>query len=397
MDSLLMLDNISKHYPRLSRSRDRARGLLQALTGSDSKQGVAVLRDINLSIRRGESMAIVGENGAGKSTLLKLIAGVLHPTEGSITVNGSIAALLELGAGFHPEYTGLQNLRSAASLMGLADADFENALADIVQFSGLEDELNLPVKKYSSGMLARLGFSLLTVVRPDLLISDEVLSVGDESFQKKCIAWLQDYLQQGGTLLLVSHSMYHVQKLCQQACWIDNGRIVESGDVFAVCQAYNSESRKRHAGKLDDIFKREIRIEAIELFDVAGQPVSEIQPEKQVRSCVSFSYSQDQVSSQIRYRLLSADGTVISRLTHMVRDASEAESKSVQADDEDTHLRIERQWCFAGLLPGHYTLEAMAVDDDNQAMSNQARCELIINGKSREFGSLKLPNRWNVA
>ena len=159
---------------------------------------------------------MIGENGAGKSTLLKIVAGVIPPTRGRVTVNGRVGALLELGSGFHPEYTGLANIDLAAALLGLAPAEIAAKRDEIIAFADIGEHINDPIKHYSSGMVVRLGFAVATTLAPDVLITDEVLAVGDESFQKKCVAWMEHYLGGGGTLLLCSHSMYHVQKLCRE-------------------------------------------------------------------------------------------------------------------------------------------------------------------------------------
>ncbi|MBL4661422.1 MAG: ABC transporter ATP-binding protein, partial [Alcanivoracaceae bacterium] len=185
------------------------------------------------------------KNGAGKSTLLKIISGVTQATTGSVSVKGKIGALLELGSGFHPEYTGRENLKMSAALSGLSEKNIKNKIDQMIQFADIGDYIDQPVKNYSSGMVVRLGFSIVTVTRPGLLITDEVLAVGDTDFQRKCIAWIDDYLKQGGTLLLVSHSLYHVQKLCKNAIWLENGTIKKHGDSFSVSQQYQSFYEKK--------------------------------------------------------------------------------------------------------------------------------------------------------
>ncbi len=187
---------------------------------------------------RGESLGVIGENGAGKSTLLKIIAGVIPPTRGTVAVNGRVGALLELGSGFHPEYTGLANIELAAALLGLAPSEIADKRAEIIAFADLGDHIRDPIKQYSSGMVVRLGFAVATALAPDILITDEVLAVGDESFQKKCVAWMERYLGGGGTLLFCSHSMYHVQKLCRHALWIKGGQVERYGTAAEVTQAY---------------------------------------------------------------------------------------------------------------------------------------------------------------
>ena len=233
-DVLIRAHGLGKAYPKVHRNADRLRSLGRLLFKSARNDRVDVLRDVDLEVRRGESIGLIGENGAGKSTLLKLVTGVLTPSYGSIDVSGKIGALLELGAGFHPDYTGRDNISMAATLYGLRGAELRERLPEIVAFADIGDYIDEPVKHYSSGMVVRLGFAVIASLKPDLLVTDEVLAVGDESFQKKCVRWMEGYLENGGTLILVSHSMYHVQKLCRRACWLRAGRIELQGEVFDV-------------------------------------------------------------------------------------------------------------------------------------------------------------------
>ncbi len=217
------------------------------LLGREPVHGAEVLHGINLDVVRGQSLGIIGENGAGKSTLLKVLTGVIKPTRGKVVVHGNVAAMLELSAGFQPDFSGMDNVRMKASLMGLSNQELEESLDDILAFADIGEYIHEPVKHYSSGMVVRLGFAVITACKPDLLITDEVLAVGDESFQKKCISWMQNFLKQGGTLLLVSHSMYQVQKLCQKALWVHEGKARKYGEVFPVTQAYLAWHEKRSA------------------------------------------------------------------------------------------------------------------------------------------------------
>ncbi len=198
----------------------------------------AVLQDINLEVHAGESVGLIGENGAGKSTLLKLLAGVLVPSRGTIRTRGRVAALLELGAGFHPEFTGMQNLELSAALMGLSASQLRRKRDQILAFADIGEFIHEPVKNYSSGMTIRLGFALATAMEPDLLITDEVLAVGDESFQRKCMRWVDQYIDQGGTMLLVSHGMDQVRRLCRRVYWLKDGRVEAQGPADDVVDRY---------------------------------------------------------------------------------------------------------------------------------------------------------------
>ena len=256
METVVKIEGVSKVYPRVHRSHERLQAFVSLLFGREPEHGARVLRDINLDVVRGQSLGIIGENGAGKSTLLKVLTGVIQPTHGHVSVNGKIAAMLELGAGFQPDFSGMDNVRMKASLMGLGAQELNERLDDILAFADIGEYIHEPVKHYSSGMVVRLGFAVITACRPDLLITDEVLAVGDESFQKKCIRWIEQFMKQGGTLLLVSHSMYVVQKLCQKALWIHDGNAKQYGDVFPVTQAYLSWHERRNAKE------KEVRVNA---------------------------------------------------------------------------------------------------------------------------------------
>src|SRR5690554_2159657 len=188
-----------------------------------------VLQDISFDVPRGKAVAILGANGAGKSTLLKLITGTTHPTIGDIEVDGRIAALLELGMGFHPDFTGRQNLFMAGQLQGLTAPQIEQALPEIEQFAAIGDYIDQPVRVYSSGMQVRLAFALATAVRPEILIVDEALSVGDAAFQRKCFRRINEFLEQGTTLLFVTHDLDAVKKLCSHAIFLQHGRIAAQG------------------------------------------------------------------------------------------------------------------------------------------------------------------------
>lgn len=197
------------------------------------------LKDINLTIQAGESWGFVGKNGSGKSTLLKLITGILRPYEGSVSVRGRVAPLLELGAGFDPELTGRENIIMNGLLLGMSKADISAHFDEIVAFSELEKFLDVPIKNYSSGMKSRLGFSVATCIKPDILIADEVLAAGDKNFQLKCEQRMQDLLADGTTLLFVSHSVAQVKKMCGKALWLDQGTVKMTGATDEVMAAYS--------------------------------------------------------------------------------------------------------------------------------------------------------------
>jgi len=205
------------------------------------------LRDVSFRVDKGESLGILGPNGAGKSTLLSIISGHRDPDSGSVPVNGSIAALLELGSGFHYDLTGRENIALNASLLGLSRKQLRERFDSIVAFSELEDFIDEPLRTYSTGMVMRLAFSVAVNTNPDILIIDEVLAVGDQRFQAKCIQRIHELKAAGHTLICVSHSGSLIETLCEKALWLDHGRTVALGDVREVVRAY-SKSAARSAG-----------------------------------------------------------------------------------------------------------------------------------------------------
>lgn len=201
------------------------------------------LRKVSLEVKQGDRVGLVGLNGAGKSTLLKLISGVMKPTEGSIEVKGRISPLLEIGSGFDPDYTGRENIFLNGALMGYSKDFLESKYQEIVEFSELEDFIDVPLKNYSTGMRARLGFSIATSVQPEMLILDEVLSVGDARFQEKSRLRMESILGGQVTLLFVSHSTAQVKNMCNRAIWLEKGRLVMDGSAEEVCAKYEESIR----------------------------------------------------------------------------------------------------------------------------------------------------------
>ena len=196
------------------------------------------LKNVSIEIEKGDFYGLVGINGSGKSTLLKTIAGVFKPTEGKVTVNGTIAPLIELGAGFDMDLTARENIYLNGAVLGFSKKFMDEHFQDIVDFSELHDFLDVPLKNYSSGMVARIAFAIATVVDPDILIADEVLAVGDYAFQEKCEKRMEQLLANGTTVIFVSHSTEQVKRLCNKATWLEHGKIIMTGDADTVCDAY---------------------------------------------------------------------------------------------------------------------------------------------------------------
>src|ERR1700674_1817931 len=233
----VQVEQLTKIYRVYSSPWDRLR---EALLRRPRHREFRALEGLSFSLPKGEGLAIIGENGAGKSTLLKLLAGIGVPTSGVLRVRGKVASILELGSGFHPEFTGRQNIVLNAAMLGLSEQELQQKLPSIVAWSELGDFIDQPVKVYSTGMAMRLGFSIAIQVEPDVLIIDEALSVGDGYFQKKCMDRLLQFVGAGGTLLFCSHAMYYVSAFCQRALWLRHGRAVALGPAPEVVRDYEN-------------------------------------------------------------------------------------------------------------------------------------------------------------
>jgi ABC-type polysaccharide/polyol phosphate transport system ATPase subunit len=233
----VQVEQLTKIYRVYSSPWDRLR---EALLRRPRHREFRALSGVSFSLPKGEGLAIIGENGAGKSTLLKLLAGIGVPTSGAVRVHGKVASILELGSGFHPEFTGRQNIVLNAAMLGLSEQELQRRLPSIISWSELGDFIDQPVKVYSTGMAMRLGFSIAIQVEPDVLIIDEALSVGDGYFQKKCMDRLLQFVGSGGTLLFCSHAMYYVSAFCQRALWLRQGRAEALGPVADVVRDYEN-------------------------------------------------------------------------------------------------------------------------------------------------------------
>ncbi|WP_026732957.1 ABC transporter ATP-binding protein [Fischerella sp. PCC 9605] len=234
----ISLKNVSKCYKRYVRPVDRLKEIL--LPGKSHAQEFWALRDINLEVRKGETVGIIGQNGSGKSTLLQIIAGTLTPTTGEVNVKGRVSALLELGSGFNPEFTGRQNVFFNGQILGLSREEIEAKFNDIAAFAEIGNFMDEPVKTYSSGMFVRLGFSVAINVNPEILIVDESLAVGDGVFVHRCMAKIRDFQDSGGTILFVSHDIGSVSRLCSESVWLNQGVIVDAGIPAEVCKHYQA-------------------------------------------------------------------------------------------------------------------------------------------------------------
>ena len=265
---------LSKNYP-LSNSQWRRLRHVFGSASHASKDGLWALRDVSFSVGRGEAFGIIGANGSGKSTLLQIVAGILRPTAGSVEVHGRLSALLELGAGFSPEFTGHDNVYLNGSLLGLTREEIDGRFADIERFAGIGDFIGQPIRTYSSGMVLRLAFAVAAHVDPEILIVDEALAVGDIAFRQRCMRKIHDLRAQGTTILFVSHETSDVKALCERCLWLRNGVVQELGEADDVVAKYLSATLHREIGQ-KEIDRKEIDYQETDYQETSGNPGFEI-------------------------------------------------------------------------------------------------------------------------
>lgn len=390
---LIRLEGVGKSYPLLQHGGQQLAQVWTMLKGVEPGHAYKALQQISFEVWRGQSMGLIGVNGAGKSTLLKLIAGVVKPSQGKVERHGSVGALLELGAGFHPDYTGRENIYLACALMGMSREQTQERLDSILAFADIGAHIDQPIKHYSSGMVVRLGFAVATSVVPDVLITDEVLAVGDESFQKKCIAWMERYLAGGGTLLLCSHSMYHIQKLCQRALWMDQGQMRMLGDAHEVVRSYLAWHEAKSAtatGASASATHNLAGLYHIKELTLNGQD----QPEPLLlpMGCdlivAGTVYSPDGRTPNVAVSLVRADGTPVYGVS------TEMDGYALKARPEDGLFAFNLTFPKLSLLPGRYTVRAHAMDPEGVRLFDQAEKLLEVGGDARELGLCRLPHHW---
>lgn len=365
------VQNLNKDFKIYERPQDR---LFEILLRRQRHQLYHVLSDISFAVPEGKSLGIIGDNGAGKSTLLKLLVGTLQPTSGEIAIEGQVAALLELGAGFHPEFTGRKNIYLNAALLGVPDDNIAELEKDIIAFSELDYFIDRPVKTYSSGMYVRLAFSIATMVRPDILVIDEALSVGDMAFQKKCVQRMNEFRQQQKTMVFCSHSMFHVQELCDIAIWLDKGKIQEIGDSDNVVGHYEDfcNNKKSYNSIREDIPSelraaqeasedeendglQDCRINSIAVKSIEGEDITTIKPLSDVLLEMEVEVLVDNMEGHFGFAFMkSAEEPIASFLT---TNADEVEIGSFSKGDvfkvsllvEKVAMRVGEFYVLGGL------------------------------------------------
>ncbi len=402
MSPAIEFQNISKrfviHHHR-PRSLQEAFVSLFRRTGQGSREEIWALREVDFQVQEGETLGLIGPNGSGKSTTLKLIARILVPTSGTIKVKGRVSGLLELGAGFHPDLTGRENILLNGSIMGLTRREIDGKMGEIIQFAGLERFIDTPLKHYSSGMQVRLGFSTAIHVEPQILLIDEVLAVGDLSFQIRCLDKIAELKRQGVTILLVSHNLDAIRKFCDRVIWLDAGLIGAQGEPEEVINTYLTsvlqDSEQQLTLGLDSLPRarwgtKEVEIVDLQLLDSGGTPRSTFSSGEKVIIRISYLAHRKIERPIFSITLFTEDGVEVARL----------DTHTSGADIGEIGGRGEVDYTIHSLpfLEGKYELSGGIYDRDTRRPYDHHhrmyRFTVEPRGKPGSEGIIDLPWEW---
>ncbi len=353
------------------------------------------MRGVSLAVEKGVSLGILGENGAGKSTLLKLITGALTPTTGTVAVHGRVASIIELGMGFHPDFSGIENLFVGGALLGFSRGQMEEKIPQIQEFSELGDFLHRPLKHYSTGMGMRLSFSLAVSVEPDLLIVDEALAVGDGYFQKKCVDRIRAFQERGGSLLLCSHSLYTVNLLCQEAVWLRTGQIEAAGLAPQVLAAYEAYLNARES-KLPDQPWREHRpggeLRAVHLSGGQGRnEPGHVRRGDEV--CVTVEWESDQPERSFHL------GVAVDRVDNLTCFASSTLKDGLSPFTGQRSYRATLRFSAIPLTNGSFRVMIFLLDEHGVHVYDHRAAEpvLTMTNEEKEWGICHLDHTWELS
>lgn len=394
--------DVEKRYAVYARPQDR---LWELVTRRQRHQVHVALAKTNLEIRAGETFGLIGENGAGKSTLLKIAAGTIQPTQGTVTRQGRIAALLELGAGFHPEESGCDNIRFMAALHGLEGEAAEDFAERAMAFSELSaDTLRRPVKTYSSGMFMRLAFAAATAIDPQVLIVDEALSVGDLHFQKKSLNRILQLRERGATVLFCSHNLYQVRSLCERAAWMHQGRMLELGATEGVATAYEAHERRRYAHLRENAPATARPSAALAADTAATAPVKIMQVSTETSDGVNPAQVDSFQDLTLRIELEAYADTPFHVGFSIVRpDKDNVFGSSTQFLENRPALRgagthvVRIRFARLPLLSGEYLWSVYTLDDTGLQVLDMAELVqpfTVLNQSRREVGLVWLEHEW---
>jgi lipopolysaccharide transport system ATP-binding protein len=399
---VIRLQNVSKIYTHYAHGVDR---LLEVLTHRPRHQAFTALCPLDLTISHGQVVGIIGNNGAGKSTLLKLLAGTLQPTQGTCEVKGRVAALLELGGGFHPDMTGQENVYLNATMMGFTLKEAKAIYNDIVAFAGIEAFMEQPVKTYSSGMFMRLAFAVATCVEPDILIVDEALSVGDGAFARKSFNRIMQFKQLGKTILFCSHALYQVEAICDRVIWLDQGYVKLDGtpsnvvsaytDAIALASANNvnlvesSPSTLSESTRLTPEGTARLTDITVSVDGMTGHRLDVLS--RQSELCLTIAFSSDPLlpTPSLGLLITRVDGQIITSA------GTQHDSLAIQRDTQG-YAKVRVQFTNLALLKGEYWVDVYLLCENAIHVYDQARMVAMLKVRQQglEQGVVSLPRNW---
>ncbi len=401
-NTILRVEGLGKRYRLFATPRDR---LLSLLGLADRSKPHWALKDVSFKLDQGQCLGVIGDNGAGKSTLLKLLAGTLQASHGRLHRVGRLTAILELGAGFHPDFTGRENLMFGGSFIGLGRDDMLRLSDDIIAFSELGEAIERPVKTYSSGMVVRLAFALVTAVQPEVLIIDEALAVGDQHFQKKCVQRIEAFRRNGCTVLFCSHSLYHVRQLCDQALWLDQGAVRGLGDTETVLAAYETHVRLQDA-KASQSSDPNSGAKAqgsntaadVQSFATSGKRAGLVGAEMAVQGAdlvivvTAASHSDETPSFGVMLEQFQGVG-----ITSVATHAEGAQPIAIESKDGWTTWKITLTFHDLPLHSGHYCLSFYLFDRQGLVVYDEWKDYIDFQWVSPSLtpGLVRLPHRWS--
>lgn len=357
------------------------------------------LRDASFSVPRGASLGLIGHNGSGKSTALKVLAGIYRPTSGYVRVNGRVSALLEVGAGFHPDLTGRENVKLNGAVLGLSSQEINRLMDQIIEFADIGEFIDNPIKHYSSGMHVRLGFAVAVMVRPEILIVDEVIAVGDEEFQRKCYDHLHDLRTSGTTMLIVSHGMGQINQLCDEAVWLEHGRVQQIGPSRKVTQAYLDRVNENEAAKAPAVEDTavsvagrrgsgEARIVGVERLDAEGRPMPFLLTGQPATLRLHYECSAPVTRAVIKVALTDSEGVPA------VVGSSDADSTW---DLQPGSGYIDWSWEQVLAAPGPYEVWTDITTDGQLVDADPAGVPMVIrDGGQFPGGQFQQPGSWQI-
>jgi lipopolysaccharide transport system ATP-binding protein len=386
--------SVSKRYfirqtgTALSNSKTASHWIAKLRQGREPRKEFWAVQDVSFSVERGNSLGIIGHNGAGKSTVLKMLSGITAPTKGEIALRGRLSALLEVGSGFHPELTGRENIYLSGSILGMSRREIHSKLDSIIDFAGVQRFIDTPVKRYSSGMYVRLGFSIAAHLEPDVLLLDEVLAVGDKSFQDKCKERIGELHRNGTTIVFISHDLTAVRSLCQRVLLLERGQIAAEGDPDEVIQRYTETTNLTPAAGTGAT--KSVQITNVAFFDESGARAAGFQTGFPIRCRVEYIATKELLDPVVTVQFIHAQGWTAAQWTTLHNNRPLV----MQPGKGAVYF-----WCDElGLQPSVYKIDAQIEEASTRhVLESQPRCTSIhVKSGKQVKGTFYSPHRWRA-